>query len=182
MSRKKSDRLLNGYLMVYSPDYHAALTSNNWKGYVHYHLIVAEKMLGRHLRDDEEVHHLDGDPLHNKPINIIVLPKSMHHKLHAWFARGAPGIERFGIRRTEHISARAKKKRGNCVICDGDLTGSQKKYCSNACKGLALRRTKRPMKATLVKDIQKMSWSAIGRKYSVSDNAVRKWAKNYDLL
>ncbi|MGW8181961.1 MAG: hypothetical protein ACWGQW_24805, partial [bacterium] len=93
-----------------------------------------------------------------------------------------PGIERFGIKRTEHISARAKKKRGNCVICNEPLTGSQRKYCSNLCKGLALRRTKRPTKATLVKDIERMSWSAIGRKYGVSDNAVRKWAKNYELL
>lgn len=179
---KRSDRLLNGYKMVYRPDHPSAMKNKNWRGYVHEHLLVAEKMLGRHLRDDEVVHHLDGDILNNEQTNIMVLLIGQHHKLHAWFARGAPGIERFGVKRVEHISARAKKKRGNCVICNGDLVGNQRKYCSNSCKGLALRRTKRPTKATLIKDIKKMSWRAMGRKYGVSDNAVRKWAKNYDLL
>jgi len=31
-------------------------------------------------------------------------------------------------------------------------------------------------------DIDNMSWVAIGRKYSVSDNAVKKWARKYGLL
>jgi len=182
MARKKSDRLLNGYLMVYRPDHHRAMKNKSWRGYIHYHVLVAEELLGRPLRDDETVHHLDGDVLNNKPINILVLPIRMHHKLHGWFARGAPGIERFGIKRTEHITARGKKDRGKCVICDEPLTGNQRKYCGNTCKGLALRRTKRPNKATLAKDIKKMSWRAMGRKYGVSDNAVRKWARNYKLI
>ena len=34
----------------------------------------------------------------------------------------------------------------------------------------------------LKNDIESMTWAAMGQKYGVSDNAVRKWAKYYDLL
>jgi hypothetical protein len=179
---KRSDKLLKGYWMVYRPDHPKCMKNKNWYGYVKKHLLVAEEMIGRPLRDDEIVHHLDGDTTNNNPINLLVILNSMHSKLHAWFARGAPGIERFGVKRVELITARARKKRGECVICNKPLVGNQRKYCSNACKGLALRRTKRPNKDVLKKDVQKMSWCAMGRKYGVSDNAVRRWAKDYGLL
>lgn len=41
--------------------------------------------------------------------------------------------------------------------------------------------SKRPPKETLIKDINSLSFLAIGRKYGVSDNAVRKWCKFYGL-
>lgn len=158
------------------------MRSKSWYGFIQAHVLVAEKMLGRHLRKDELVHHMDGDTANNDPLNLLVMLKPMHSKLHAWFARGAPGIERFGIKRTELITARARRKRGECIICNKPLVGSQKKYCSNICKGLAFRRTKRPRKESLKKDMQKLSWCAMGRKYGVSDNGVRKWAKDYGLI
>ncbi len=34
----------------------------------------------------------------------------------------------------------------------------------------------------LKEDIENLSWVAIGKKYGVSDNAVRKWAKKYGIL
>lgn len=40
----------------------------------------------------------------------------------------------------------------------------------------------RPTKEELEEMIEEMSWVAIGRKYSVSDNAVRKWAKAYKII
>ena len=33
-----------------------------------------------------------------------------------------------------------------------------------------------------MEDIKIFSWCAIGRKYGVSDNAVRKWARSYDII
>jgi len=179
---KRSDRIHAGYKFIYLPDHPAARKSKNWLGYVLEHIVVVEKMIGRRLREDELVHHLDGDTVNNVPTNLLVLLKSQHMKLHAWFTRGAPGIERFGIRRVELITARVRKNRGKCVICNAPLTGEQRKYCSNAHKGLALRRTKRPVRSTLEKDMKKLSWCAIGRKYGVSDNGARKWARDYGLL
>jgi transposase-like protein len=40
----------------------------------------------------------------------------------------------------------------------------------------------RPSKEELSNMIENMTWVAIGKKYGVSDNAVRKWAKKYKLL
>lgn len=38
--------------------------------------------LGRDLDDDEEVHHIDENPLNNDLSKLIVIPKSEHAKLH----------------------------------------------------------------------------------------------------
>jgi hypothetical protein len=42
------------------------------------------------------------------------------------------------------------------------------------------RKTTRPPYKELKEDIEKYGYSAIGRKYGVSDNAIRKWIKTYE--
>jgi transposase-like protein len=45
------------------------------------------------------------------------------------------------------------------------------------------RKVDRPPKEQLIELMeQKTSWVQMGRMFGVSDNAVRKWAKKYDLL
>ena len=41
------------------------------------------------------------------------------------------------------------------------------------------RKVVRPDKETLIKDVEENGYSATGRKYGVSDNAIRKWLNNY---
>ena len=38
----------------------------------------------------------------------------------------------------------------------------------------------RPPLAQLLAEIEASSWSAVGRRYGVSDNAVRKWVRQYE--
>lgn len=59
---------------------------------------------------------------------------------------------------------------------------SRQLYCKSSCAKESQRRVKRPNKQQLAKDIGSLSWTAIGRKYGVSDNAIRKWAKAYSLI
>ena len=47
------------------------------------HRVVAEQKIGRRLRGDEVVHHLDGNPLNNEPGNLEVMTHSEHCRLHA---------------------------------------------------------------------------------------------------
>ena len=77
------------------------------------------------------------------------------------------------------------------VIKPGNLKSCNQKYCSSSCyhksdkgKKRPLRRKvkSRPTKEELAKMIDTMSWCAIGRKYNVSDNAIRKWARSYKLI
>lgn len=60
---------------------------------------------------------------------------------------------------------------------------SNQKYCTTTCRALAQRKVKdRPSKGELKKMVDSLSWVEIGRRFGVSDNAVRKWAKAYGLL
>ena len=51
------------------------------------------------------------------------------------------------------------------------------KCCSEECRCVRSRKVVRPTKEQLELDILNMSMVAIGKKYGVSDNAVRKWIK-----
>jgi len=72
-----------------------------------------------------------------------------------------------------------------------EMSFHRKKFCFPECYHASTigrvvetaRKVKdRPSKEELRDMIENMSWCAIGRKYDVSDNAVRKWARSYNLL
>ena len=60
------------------------------------------------------------------------------------------------------------------------------RYCSRDCgqrvawaNRRSKRRVERPPYAQLLKEIEATSYLAVGRKYGVSDNAIRKWVRQY---
>lgn len=59
---------------------------------------------------------------------------------------------------------------------------AQQKYCSCECAKIAQRVVERPTKKELAIDIDLNSWVFVAKKYNVSDNTVRKWAKAYKLI
>ena len=81
-----------------------------------------------------------------------------------------------------------------CLVCDGEFRPAyaQHRYCSLNCVAVAngeksrgvpkpwTRKTERPRYDQLVKEIEELGYSAVGRKYGVSDNAVRKWVRAYE--
>lgn len=67
-------------------------------------------------------------------------------------------------------------------VCGKKLGKGQSKFCSLDCKYINRRKVQRPSIDVLRQDMAEMSWSAIGRKYGVSDNAARKWARKYGLI
>jgi hypothetical protein len=71
-----------------------------------------------------------------------------------------------------------------CKYCGKDFTSPWKtcKYCGENCRSLAQRKVDRPSKEDLQIMIDSMTWTAIGKKYGVVDNTVRKWAKSYGLI
>jgi hypothetical protein len=65
---------------------------------------------------------------------------------------------------------------------------SVQRYCSRECGQRApkpgprpnIRRAERPPYEQLVREIEATSYSAVGRRYGVSDNAIRKWVAAYE--
>jgi len=55
-------------------------------------------------------------------------------------------------------------------------------FCSNSCKTYDTRKVNRPTKEELEILIKTESFRQIGKMFGVSDNAVRKWAKSYNLM
>jgi hypothetical protein len=67
-----------------------------------------------------------------------------------------------------------KKKKYYCEC--GNIKTKNSKHCK-VCSDKKQRRVERPNKEVLIKEIEKSSYVAVGKKYGVSDNAIRKWLK-----
>jgi hypothetical protein len=78
-----------------------------------------------------------------------------------------------------------------CPTCGETFrpTNGGQRYCSTACAGrgegsrrakLAQRRVERPPYEQLVAEIEALGYLGVGRKYGVSDNAIRKWRRAYE--
>jgi hypothetical protein len=71
-----------------------------------------------------------------------------------------------------------------CQHCDNPFTSPRRiqKYCCPNCQRKHRRKCNRPSKVKLEILIRSMPMTRIGKKYGVTDNAVRKWCKAYQIL
>jgi len=71
-----------------------------------------------------------------------------------------------------------------CIECNREYKSSKKKskYCSQECVHKAQRKVEWPSKEIIENLLENHSMCGIGRMYGVSDNAVRNWAKHYNLI
>jgi hypothetical protein len=78
-----------------------------------------------------------------------------------------------------------------CLRCGGQFVpgADSQRYCSRACGAGGdraphprpeSRRVERPPYQQLLAELAATSFSAVGRKYGVSDNAIRKWVRAYE--
>lgn len=171
-------RHVNGYRAIYQPEHPRAMSSFSWSGYVYEHIAIAEEMLKRPLRDNEVVHHLDFNRANNRYENLLVLERGQHSKLHAWLAAGAPTPEDI---KNGHAVKTKLTQPSFCASCGRTLQLQCEKYCSSACSHETRRKVARPSPKELRKDIEAMPFVHIGKKYGVSDTAIKKWARAYGL-
>lgn len=126
---KQREREINNYTVVYKPDHHKTM-NGSWEGYVYEHIIVAELMLGRPLRENEDVHHIDFNVQNNLPENLLVLEHGQHRKLHNF-------INRYNLRDMFENTALIGHHVRKCQCC-GEYLISNEKFCDKECCKCAL--------------------------------------------
>lgn len=158
-----------GYYSYYIPEHHLA----NKSGLVYEHMIVAEKILGRKLKAGEVVHHKDENKKNNSPDNIMVFKT---RKDHSAYHKGCD------IYLDNDVYVAIKKlidgNKNKCPVC-GKLKDSQATMCIECYNK---KRSKNiPSKNELSLLLKDNNIIEISRMFNVSDTAVRKWCKKYNL-
>ena len=142
-----------------------------------------------------EIDHIDGDRTNNKKENLKLLCCNCHALTPTWRGRNIEKKEKV-FRYCEDCGKKISisSKSGKCSSCFNRtrtyLKISKKCYCKE-CKKEITKRTKtglclkccsfqqrkidRPPKEQLLKEIEETNYCAVGRKYGVTGNTVRKW-------
>jgi len=116
----------------------------------------------------------------NDETNILFLCPNHHWEYDNFYLRERQG--KLVPSNPEEFRTTFTKK---CAACNDDFIGHapQAKYCSRRCSGKSNRKAiDRPTKTRLASMLKSMAWKAIGRRYDVTDNSVRKWARSYGLI
>ena len=101
-----------GYVMVYAPDHPFADCNRR----VREHRLVMEQVLGRYLRPEEVVDHIDGNGMNNDPSNLRVFPNNAAH-LAATLAGRCPEWSDEGRERIQAaVQRKGRRKRSSLPV------------------------------------------------------------------
>ena len=81
---------------------------------ISYPRLLIEQKLGRQLKSDEDIHHIDGNPLNNDIANLEIIEHGKHQQLHNPFIAIHKNSLTVGAgfpRCTKHISATGREPR-----------------------------------------------------------------------
>lgn len=188
---------LNGYIAIYMPEHKRAFKTN---GCVYEHILIAERMLGRDLKNEECVHHIDYNRTNNSEDNLMIF---LTNNDHVAYHGGANAIRlndgtymSDSIRFNYKYNNRTKKDIDNgvsdvgsitiipkgynlCPICKTNLKSNKANMCLECWNKEKLKNV--PLKEELEKYIYNTSFVNIGKIFGVSDDTIRRWCKNRGL-
>lgn len=154
-----------GYRVVYAPD----SISRRWVcyiGYMYEHRYIMEKHLGHEIPSTFVVHHKDGNKSNNQIDNLEVMPMVEHSRSHSY--------------------RNGNSRRARCSICGKQMKtpiGLTRRQMCRKCynKQFSPQHKHNIRKEELIRLLEKYNFTEIGRMYSVTGNAVRKWARKYGI-
>lgn len=139
--------------------------------------------------------HINGINNDNRVENLRLLCPNCHSLTDTYCGKNKISTSKSNDPKTQSRLKNPRKKKilesHSCLICNTQIFGKRKKkYCSTACyhksrKGkdnLYCRKVERPSKEVLELEIKTNSFLSLGRKYGVSDNAIRKWCRSYKII
>ena len=120
VKENRSFSYLNGYVLVDSKH------PKSFGGQYFEHILVAEKHLGRYLKNWETVHHINEIKNDNRIENLFVCSRREHDKAH-------------GMRNVSFVKLHAKWISTNCTACGREFFGppnviKKKKKCNSQCR------------------------------------------------
>lgn len=159
------------------------------EGYVYTHVLIVEKKLGRLLKPEEVVHHLDEDKFNNDPENLVVFKTNADH---AAFHKGCEAILDGdvywcpGKRESLKCPICGKEKSNKSIMCYEcrqlyNEERNQKIRLEKINKKLSNRALDDDFRIKLKNDIRYNSFLSLAKQYEVTDNAIRKWCVKYGL-
>lgn len=113
-----------------------------------------------------ELDHINGIRTDNRLENLRILCLHCHSQ-----------TETFRGKANKNKIYNSDKTKYYCLDCKAELYDNKALRCKN-CSHIAQRKTERPSKEVLLFDVKNLGYSETGRKYGVSDNAIRKWLKS----
>lgn len=166
----------NGHKVRYINDYPCIYLDGNTTVYLH--KLVMEEHLGRKLDDKEVIHHCDENRANYSLSNLwLFRSKADHTGYHNGLS-----VEYDSTK--NHYFCPDLNIKSKCPICGGskDKTANMCMSCYNKRRHLIYKQpSKKPCRLELKNLIRSKSFCEIGRMFNVSDNAVRKWCKSYNL-
>ena len=161
------------YLAIYRPDH----PKSRKDGYVYIHQLQAEKKLGRSLTEQEWVHHIDKNKSNNDINNLMIFRTIADHTA---FHCGASIYKVNDVWISNMKSLKISNSRKCiCPVCQKNYKDTNATMCLSC---YSQEKSKSiPNKEVLLNLILKYPLTKIGKIFNVSDNAIRKWCKKYDL-
>lgn len=148
-----------------------------------------------------QVHHINGEHNDNRIENLQLLCPNCHTQTDTYAKSNTAKKKGFKITNrineilngvessfkpieVEKIKERTlpPKEKKYCKVCGKEIIGGGKKYCSHSCADKASKKFDVDGNQ-LKEDFQKLkSYCAVGRKYGVSDNAIKKRCKKLNIF
>jgi predicted transcriptional regulator len=148
-----------------------------------------------------QVHHINGEHNDNRIENLQLLCPNCHTQTDTYAKNNISKKKGFKITNrineilngaessfkpieVEKIKERIlpPKEKKYCKVCGKEIIGGNKKYCSHSCADKASKKFDVDGNQ-LKEDFQKLkSYCAVGRKYGVSDNAIKKRCKKLNIF
>jgi len=119
-----------------------------------------------------ELHHINGNRHDNRLENLLILCPNCHAQTNNYRGRKDRGRKDRKKRRVA-----GNRKENTCVDC-GTFINKKSTRCP-LCYRKSLRKVRdRPSVRILKTEVNELGYCAVGRKYGVSDTAIRKWINN----
>lgn len=120
-----------GYVLVKAPEHPNAMAS----GYIREHRLVVSRALGRALRDDEHVHHRNGDKTDNRPDNLALVSPGTHQGFHHVGAKRTAATCRRISAAHEALWDEKGRRHKQCEHCGNTFRArdGRKRFCAPAC-------------------------------------------------